>query len=180
MSMNKNDNIFVNLQIEKDKHSGELIFNVQFDKSSPNFSVDKDIIKWLPTFEEIDFIVEAFELISKNKGKVIKTKHKINDHKSSPSEDDNPETPSNDLPETEVTSFNSLDVGNEDEKSSLTDDSEKEKDEKKIFKQADDKTIDEMLKRKKTDSDEGLITDTDEKTIVDRVLLRQKKKTDEH
>jgi len=66
--MKKNDNIFVKLQIEKDESSGDLILNIRFDKDTPNFFTDKDVISWCPTIEEINFVNEAFELISKNKG----------------------------------------------------------------------------------------------------------------
>ena len=65
--MKKNDNIFVKLQIEKDENSGELILNIRFDKETPNFFTDRDVISWCPTIEEIKFVNEAFELISKNK-----------------------------------------------------------------------------------------------------------------
>ena len=68
INMRKHDNIFVKLQIEKDRNSGELTLNIQFDKDTPNFFTDKNVISWCPTIEEINFLNEAFELISKRKG----------------------------------------------------------------------------------------------------------------
>ena len=61
--MKKNENIFISLQIQKDLTSKKLFFSVQFDKNAPNFSTEHDTIIWCPTFNEIDFIAEAFELI---------------------------------------------------------------------------------------------------------------------
>lgn len=95
--MRKSDNIFVKLQIEKDENSGELILNIHFEKDTPNFFTDKDVISWCPTIEEINFVNEAFELIAKNKG--FKQK-KINVEKQTlPEEkktDDNPKDSSED------------------------------------------------------------------------------------
>ncbi|MCK4332976.1 MAG: hypothetical protein KAV40_05290 [Thermoplasmatales archaeon] len=65
--MKKNENIHVKLQIGKDENSGELILNIRFDKDTPNFFTDKDVISWCPTIEEINFVNEAFEMISKRK-----------------------------------------------------------------------------------------------------------------
>ena len=67
--MGKNGNIFVKLHIEKDRNSGELTLNVCFDKDTPNFFKDKDAISWCPTIEEIDFVNEAFEMISSRKNR---------------------------------------------------------------------------------------------------------------
>ena len=74
--MKKNENIHVKLQIEKDRNSGKLTLNVHFDKDTPNFYTDKNVLSWCPTIEEIDFVNEAFEMISKCKsfksGKKVK------------------------------------------------------------------------------------------------------------
>lgn len=65
--MRKNDNVFVKLQIEKDRNSGELALNVHFDADTPNFYTDKNVISWFPTIEEMNFVNEAFEMISNHK-----------------------------------------------------------------------------------------------------------------
>lgn len=67
--MNKNNNIFVKIQIEKDKNSGDLALSVRFDKDTPNFFKDKDAVSWCPTLEEINFVNEAFEMVSNRKNR---------------------------------------------------------------------------------------------------------------
>ena len=64
--MKKNDNIFVKLHIEKSRDSEGLSLNVHFDSETPNFYVDRSMINWYPTPEELDFVNEAFELVSKH------------------------------------------------------------------------------------------------------------------
>ncbi len=61
------ENVFVKLQIEKSPQSGGLILTISFDRNAPNFSIDKDIISWSPTFDELDFVIETFEIISKKR-----------------------------------------------------------------------------------------------------------------
>lgn len=80
--MKKNDNIFVKLQIEKDESSGELMLNIHFNKDTPNFVTDKDVISWCPTIEEINFVNEAFEMISKRKN--CKQGKKVNENNTNP------------------------------------------------------------------------------------------------
>ena len=79
MSMKKNENIHVKLQIEKDRNSGKLTLNVHFDKDTPNFYTDKNVLSWSPTIEEIGFVNEAFEMISKCKS--YKHEKKVNEDK---------------------------------------------------------------------------------------------------
>ncbi len=79
MSMKKNENINVKLQVEKYRNSGKLTLNVHFDKDTPNFYTDKNVLSWSPTLEEIDFFNEAFEMISKCKS--YKHEKKLNEDK---------------------------------------------------------------------------------------------------
>ena len=65
--MEKNKNVFIKFQLEKDDKSGELMLTLNFDKNAPNFSTDKDNILWTPTFEEINFFFETFDIINKKK-----------------------------------------------------------------------------------------------------------------
>ena len=67
--MKKNENIFVKLQIEKNTNSGKLALNVHFDSDTPNFYADRNSINWYPTSEELNFVNEAFELLSDHKFK---------------------------------------------------------------------------------------------------------------
>jgi len=76
--MKKNDNIFVKLHIEKNRDSGALALNVHFDSETPNFFVDRSMINWYPTPEELEFVNEAFELVCKHKLKGKSQKDKKN------------------------------------------------------------------------------------------------------
>jgi hypothetical protein len=65
--MKKTENIYVSLQLEKDQTSGDLLLYIQFDRTAPNFFIDKNDINWCPTIEELDFISEAFKMVAKGK-----------------------------------------------------------------------------------------------------------------
>jgi hypothetical protein len=65
--MKKQENIYVALQLDKDVTSGELVINIQFDRNAPNFFTNKNTISWCPTNEELEFINEAFGVITKGK-----------------------------------------------------------------------------------------------------------------
>ena len=61
--MKKNGNLYIKLGLEKDKSSNELVLNIEFDSNAPNFSKDKDVISWCPSYEEWAFANEAFEIL---------------------------------------------------------------------------------------------------------------------
>jgi hypothetical protein len=65
--MKKPENIYVSLQLNKDETSGELVLNIQFDQEAPNFFKEKSAISWSPTTEELNFVSEAFNMISRGK-----------------------------------------------------------------------------------------------------------------
>jgi len=65
--MKKPEKIYVSLQLDKDIISGELVLNIQFDRDAPNFFTNKNTISWCPTIEELDFVSEAFGMLSKGK-----------------------------------------------------------------------------------------------------------------
>jgi hypothetical protein len=65
--MKKQENIYVSLQLDKNITSGELVISIQFDRNAPNFFTNKNTISWCPTNEELDFINEAFGVITKGK-----------------------------------------------------------------------------------------------------------------
>jgi hypothetical protein len=67
--MKKTENIYVSLQLQKDETSGELLLSIQFNQDAPNFSKEGDSIYWCPTIEELDFVSEAFGMLSKGKHK---------------------------------------------------------------------------------------------------------------
>ncbi|MCK5459393.1 MAG: hypothetical protein KAI20_05840 [Thermoplasmatales archaeon] len=61
--MKKNENLYIKLGLEKDQSSNELVINIEFDNNAPNFSKDKDVISWRPSYEEWAFANEAFEIL---------------------------------------------------------------------------------------------------------------------
>jgi len=65
--MKRQENIYVSLKLEKDVISGELVITIQFDRNAPNFFTNKNIISWSPTNEELDFINEAYGVVTKGK-----------------------------------------------------------------------------------------------------------------
>jgi len=69
-----NENIYVDLQVERDQNSGELMLNIHFDKNAPNFSTDENVISWSPTCEELDFVNEAIKIFSKGKDTAVEKK----------------------------------------------------------------------------------------------------------
>jgi len=164
--MEKKDNIFVKLQIEKDYQSGGLTLGIYFDKNAPNFTIEKDGMNWSPTPEELEFIVETFDLVSNRKdhdkthstiNKNIETNYHTNKETFEPpviktelnKVEDEPLTP-----HTEI----------------LEDSNTSEKNEEQIFIQANDTTIEEALKRKKAEQTDIFTGEVDEKIIIDKVL----------
>ncbi|MBP1662553.1 MAG: hypothetical protein H6P94_802 [Thermoplasmatales archaeon] len=65
--MKKQENIYVSLQLEKDVTTGELMIAIQFDRNSPNFFTNKNMISWCPTREELEFINDAYGAFHKGK-----------------------------------------------------------------------------------------------------------------
>jgi hypothetical protein len=171
--MKKNENIFISLQIQKDSNSKGLLLSVQFDKNAPNILLDNEAINWCPTRDEIDFIAEAFELMGSNniQRKVVEEPRDIN----VPSEEDTTDYShrSSEIRIAPLPNDMTLEEPEELGSSRLK---KKEEDEDSIFIQADEKKIDEILKRKKPVVKDEYATDSGEKTIIDRMLKQKKKK----
>lgn len=53
------------------------MLNIQFDNNAPNFSKDKDVISWCPSFEEWTFANEAFDILSKGQSYKYGKKNQI-------------------------------------------------------------------------------------------------------
>ena len=66
--MKKNENIHIKLGLEKNFTTGKLQINIQFDTNAPNFTKDKDVHNWSPSYEEWAFANEAFEIVAKGQG----------------------------------------------------------------------------------------------------------------
>jgi len=85
--MKKNENTYIRLGLEKDPTSGELQVCIQFDNNAPNFTKDKDITYWRPSYEEWEFAREAFDLIWK--GYETQTQNKKTNYESKDNFNDN-------------------------------------------------------------------------------------------
>jgi len=196
--MNKDDKIYIRLEISRDPMSGELTILTRFDPNAPNFSKDKDKDSyfWIPTLEERNFINEAFELILTNDIKSLspekpmvkppeeeklaapKPQFNIEDKKPekirSPFESKVEEKPT-DLPPLKKREEEAVFEKTEEESKSndLEDEIKKEDEDKEILVKADDQTIDAALK--KDEEEDESIVEADEQTIIEKVLSQKKK-----
>jgi hypothetical protein len=170
-------NIFVKLQIGKDHQSGNLVLSINFDKNAPNFSIDKSAVIWIPTGEEIEFILETYETISQNK----RSSERHFDEKEmtfSPPEKIQKKDKQQSS-ESRIAMFEPVQEDRENNTVSSGDDEEKKETDKKIFIQADEETIDEVLRRKNIDIDKECVALAEDKQAIDRMVKkREKKKSD--
>ncbi len=89
--MPKDNNVFIKLEIYREKDTGKLRIISHFDSNAPNIFNDDEGIVWAPTEEEKDLINDAFELMPDTKGSPSLQKIEI---QSSPRpETDNKSTP---------------------------------------------------------------------------------------
>lgn len=166
--MKKNENIFISLELQKNWDLKALTLSVQFDRNAPNFSEENESINWSPTPDELDFIKEAFELIGSNNVP-------IKEMKEPPAVES---TPTLGMETTEHSHRSSEiriaplpnDLTAEITEGPRTPHLKRKDDEEKIFIQADEKKIDEILKRKKQQYE------TDDDTEIDDKMTKQKKK----
>lgn len=171
--MKRNENIFISLQIQKDIESKGLCLSVQFDQNAPNISLGNETINWYPTVDEIDFIAEAFELIGGNTP--IQSSAREEPQEITIPPEDETEEPIHRSSEIRIAPLpNEMTLEEADELNSSR--VKKKEPEDSIFIQADEKKIDEILKRKKPVVKDDYATDSDEKTIIDRMLKQKKKK----
>lgn len=194
--MNKDDKIYIRLEICKDKNSDELTIMTHFDSNAPNFSKDKDGYFWMPTLEERNFINEAFELIPTNNIKSLspekptgksleeeklaapKPQFNIEDKKPekirSPFESKVEKKPA-DLPPLKKREEEVVFEKTEEESKSndLESEIKKEDEDKGILVKADDPAINAVLK--KSEEKDNSIVEADEQTIIEKVISQKKK-----
>jgi len=170
--MKKNENIFISLQIQKDKESKGLFLSVQFDKTAPNFSIENESINWRPTGDEIDFIADAFHMIGLGTNERKTTYDPDVPERSTEGKGTEPPLRSSEMRIAPLPDDNVIEITAD----SGTINSKKNDVDEKIFVQADDKKIDEVLKRKKPGMDEEYVIESGEKTLIDRMLKQKKKK----
>jgi hypothetical protein len=190
--MAKNDKINIRIEVYKDKNSGKLSIRTHFDSNAPNVVMDSDGYIWMPTFEEKEFINEAFQLIpmetfTPNKEKLEKAEENLGtkpivhfpkiEKQKEPSvfkqteSDLTDEHSEKDVFEKKENINNKKFEKEQDELSS----NEKEirKKEERVIVEADNAAIDAALKRR-MDDDKSFV-EVDEQTILDRVLSQKKK-----
>jgi len=177
--MDKHDNVFIKLQIEKNQHSGCLMITINFDKDAPNFSIDKNIMSWSPTFEELDFVIETYKMISKGKRREERREDNRGDFAPLLPSENKTEDLSKESSEKKISTFEPL-KGEFDIIRDAPDSYSEKKAaaEKEIFVQADDETIDEVLKKKSVGVGEALILDEEDKGVIDRMLKKRGKEKD--
>lgn len=177
--MDKNENVFIKLQIEKDHSSGDLMLILNFDKNAPNFLMDKDTIRWSPTSEELDLVMETYEITSKKKNRVERYDEEVRNTIPYPHSDDKTEVSLSDEPsERKIDTFEPLEENIDFKESPSESVLDKKDDEEEIFVQVDEKTIDAALKRESVGVGEALILDEDDKSIIDKMLKKRGKNKD--
>ncbi len=65
LKMDKNQNIHIKLEINRDPNTGKLGLMAKFDQNAPNFEKDDEGFSWSPTQEERALLNEAFDMITK-------------------------------------------------------------------------------------------------------------------
>ncbi len=72
--MTKDNKINIKLEVVKEETSGNIGIMVHFDSKAPNVVTDKDGYFWLPTLDEKDLILEAFDFLPGEKIKISPAK----------------------------------------------------------------------------------------------------------
>ncbi len=179
--MKRNENIYISLEIQKDSDTKGLLLCVQFDRNAPNFHQENEVISWCPTGDELEFISEAFQTLG---GSTIHLPIKEEVEPEEPPEPPQREEPPLEVERTDYSHRsseiriaplpNNMDL-EEVEEIAESQSRDKEPDEK-VFIQADEKKIDEILKRKKQMTREQNTPENDEKALVDRMMKQKKKR----
>jgi hypothetical protein len=170
--MIKNKNIFITLQIEKNHQTNTLVLNIHFDSTAPNFSIENEIMHWNPTPDELDFISEVFERITGHTNQRTTTKEP---EPTQPFIDTTTDQQPHHLSEMGIStpSDSVIEIAiDPDETQHL----KKTELDEKIFIQADEKKIDEIIKRKKSGFSEEYVIESGDKSRIDRMLKQKKKK----
>lgn len=167
MYMEKNNEMNIRIQIDKDYNSGDFRINIFFNKDAPNLKVDKEYINWCPTDQEIEFLLETYDMIEKRKNSLSAKQHTVERHSKNLVEDPN---------QKENAEFESIETTEEDEVTIPNNNNKKN--EEKIFIQADHETIDKILEKKKDDQEDSYAAEADDQSIIDKVLKQNIKKKD--
>lgn len=169
-TMKKNENIFISLELQRNWETKDLLLSVQFDRNAPNFSENNECINWSPTVDELDFIKEAFELIGVNniQPKDMKEDQEVDNSQSIGMEKTEYSHRSSEIRIAPLANDLTTEVPEGPRAAHI----KKKNDEEKIFIQADEKKIDEILQRKKQQYD----TDDDDAEIIEKMMKQKKRK----
>lgn len=78
--MSADNEIYIKLEISRDKTTGELAIIIRLKNSAPNIFIENENVEWFPTIMEKNLINDTFELFSNTK-KISKTSN-LNDIRS--------------------------------------------------------------------------------------------------
>ncbi len=171
--MKRNENIFISLEIQKDLDTKGLLLSIQFDRNAPNFHQENEIISWCPTSDELDFITEAFHILGSNT-MAMPVKEEVEQEVEVPSEMDRSNY-SHRSSEIRIAPLPNNMRLEETEEPETTNSREKDLDEK-VFIQADESKIDEILKRKKQMSRNQNTRENEDKVLIDKMMKQKKKR----
>ncbi len=62
----ENKETYIQLHVESDQSFKELLLDIYFDKNAPNFFTNEENMRWRPTNDEMDSILEAFDILSQS------------------------------------------------------------------------------------------------------------------
>jgi hypothetical protein len=65
--MGKDHNVYIKLELSRDRNTGILNLITHFDLNAPNVFLDGKIFVWAPTEEEKDLLTDSFELMPDDK-----------------------------------------------------------------------------------------------------------------
>jgi hypothetical protein len=162
--MIKNQNIFISVQIEKNLETKALVLNIHFDTNAPNFFIENKVMHWNPTSDEIGFVSEVVDLLNHH------------EYQHTNDAEVTPRVPSDERtkpPETYTQSDSAMDEAIDPE---VIPHLAKSEADERIFIQADEKKIDEIIKRKKSGFSEEFVIESNDKSKLDRMLKQKKKK----
>ena len=193
--MAKDDKIHIKLEICRDEASKKLMIMTHFDNNAPNFFKDDDGYFWMPTIEEKNLINEAFELMpasSMTPTPPKSTPEPPEKHEAPPPEKEvepeeevKPEEPSmpsmedpappKDMPPFEKNSESDPFEVTDEEPKAETPPTDQNEDDKGFLVEADDKAIEDAIKKHGKSNDDRSIVEADEQTIIEKVLSQKKK-----
>jgi hypothetical protein len=171
--MKRNENIFISLEIQKDMESKGLLLSIQFDRNAPNFHQENEMISWCPTRDELDFIMESFQIIGGNAIQ-LPQKEEPAEVEEVPLEMERT-TYSHRSSEIRIAPLPN-NMGLEDVEEVGDSQSRDKEPDDKVFIQADEKKIDEILKRKKQMAKEKELEDNADKVLIERMMKQKKKR----